>query len=650
VCGIFGYVSEGPPFDEASVLATAVKSLWHRGPDDRGTFRSTSRADDTRCRAGFAFTRLAIIDLSAAGHQPMSTPDGRYTIVYNGEVYNFQEIRAELAALGDVFRSRGDTEVVLMAFARWGPGALARFRGMFAFGVWDRVEGSLFLARDRLGVKPLYYTKGPLGFAFASEVRALLATGFAERRLAPRGLQSYLAFGAVSGPGTIIEGVSSLPPGHWIRVEGGEVTLREYWALPLAEDRDASPARFDDEVLAIRPLLEDAVRLRLIADVPVGVFLSGGIDSSALVALASLAMRAGSAGGARVHTFTVTFDEERYSEARFAAEVARRYGCDHHEAHLPASEAMASIGGAVSALDQPTIDGVNTFFVSRAARAAGLSVTLSGLGGDEVFAGYGYFRAFGPMRSLARAAGRLPARVHRGLGAFGAASFVPLQLRKLSALLGGEGSDGATYAALRAMFTPGERRALLAPGMEVPGYTGVTVPAELARRSAGRPTEPVNAYAALEISNYLRNTLLRDTDAMSMAHSLEVRVPLLDHVLVERAMRTPGALKLGRLGRRASGGNKPLLTAAVGGLPEAAVGRPKMGFTLPYDAWFRGPLRPWMEELLLGDAVRRLGFFSPRGVERLWRSFLRGDRYTTHARVWCVAALAGYCDVNGVKA
>ena len=217
----------------------------------------------------------------------------------------------------------------------------------------------------------------------------------------------------------------------------------------------------------------------------------------------------------------------------------------------------------------------------------------------------------------------------------------PTQLRKLSVLLAGDGSAAATYAALRAMFTPAERRALLADGIEEPGYLGVTVPEDL-ERLADDGLDPVNAYSALELTNYLRHTLLRDTDAMSMAHGLEVRVPLLDHVLLERVMRVPGGLKIG------SRDNKPLLTAAVPTLPSSAVNRQKMGFTLPYDAWFRGPLRPWMEGLLLGDTVRRLGFLQPRGVERLWRSFLKGDRYTTYARIWCVAALAGWCDANGV--
>jgi asparagine synthase (glutamine-hydrolysing) len=643
VCGIFGYLSADPGLDDAGVLDTALAALHHRGPDDRGTHR----ARHGERRLGLAHTRLAIIDLSPGGHQPMSTDDGRLTIVYNGELYNFADVRRELEGLGEVFRSASDTEVVLKAYARWGAGALDRFRGMFALAIWDERERSLFLARDRLGIKPLYYVDGARGFAFASEVRALLATGFAPRRLSRRGLASYFTFGAVSGPDTILEGVTSLLPGHWMLWKDGTVTSAGYWRIPLVEEQGASLAA---EARAIRPILEDAVRMRLVADVPVGVFLSGGIDSTALVALAT------EASERPVHTFTVTFDEERFSEAPYAAEVARRYGCDHHRAHLSTARAAPEVERAIRSIDQPSADGVNTYFVSEAAREAGLRVALSGLGGDEVFAGYSLFRRFGQLRAAANAASRLPSAVHRAfpcsrsprsawraaLALAETAEHLPSQIRKLSQLLTTDGSWAATYAVLRAMFTEEERRALTT-GLDEPGYLGVACPPDLPRLCEAGRLSPVNAYSALELTNYTRDTLLRDCDTMSMAHALEVRVPLLDHVLIERVMRVPGALKIG------SDGNKPLLTAAVGGLPAAATARQKMGFTLPYDAWFKGPLRGWMEGLLLGGSVRRLGFLEPRAIERLWRSFLENDRYTTHGRVWCFVVLAAWCEQNGVS-
>jgi asparagine synthase (glutamine-hydrolysing) len=632
VCGIFGYVTRDEGLDEQRVLDRALAALHHRGPDGRGTFR-TSHGDE---RVGFAHTRLAIIDLSAGGHQPARTEDGRFTLVYNGEVYNYRELGAELGGLGDRFRSTSDTEVVLRAIARWGPAALGRLRGMFALAVWDAREGTLLLARDRVGVKPLYFVRGPQGFAFASEVRALLATGFAERRASPRAITSYLAQGAVAWPDAIIEGVRPVGAGRYVLLRRGDLVEHQHWQIPLADDRDAS---FEDEVRSVRPILEDAVRTELVADVPVGVFLSGGIDSSVVVALATRA------SATPVHTFTVTFDEERYSEAPYAAEVARRFGCDHHQVHLPARRAAEDFAGAIRALDQPSADGVNTYLVSKAAREAGLRVALSGLGGDEVFAGYSLFRTFGRLHALARAAARLPAKGRWALGLGESTARAPVQLRKLSALLAGDGSAASTYATLRAMFTPAERRLLLSDDLAAHDREGgaAMMPDGLERLLADGKLSPVNAYSALEITNYLRNTLLRDTDTMSMAHSLEVRVPLLDHVLLERVMRVPGGLKV------CADDNKPLLTAAAGDLPASAVSRRKMGFTLPYEAWFKGPLRGWMEELLLGGAMRRLGFLRPEPVERLWRAFLKGDRSTTYARVWCVAALAGWCEANGVS-
>jgi asparagine synthase (glutamine-hydrolysing) len=638
MCGIFGFLATGARAEEArrrGLLDEALAALVHRGPDDRGSFEAiVSQRGAANRHCAFAHTRLSIVDLSPAGRQPMSTEDGRFTLVYNGEVYNHRAIRQELEALGDCFRGSSDTEVVLRALARWGPSSLSRFRGMFALALFDSQAGSLLLARDRLGIKPLYYAASPDGdgLSFASEIRALLRTGLAARKLSPWALDSFLAFGSVAEPATLIDGVRALPPGAFLEFREGAYTIRPYWDLSIAPEESS----FDTSVESIRPILRDAVRLMLIADVPVGIFLSGGVDSSALVALAA------AASTSPVHTFTVTFDEAEYSEASYAAEVARRFGCDHHQVHLPAAEAARSIDAAVAALDQPSADGINTYFVSRAAREAGLSVALSGLGADEIFAGYDRFRLFGSMLSAARAAGFAAPVARSLLRRMGSWPGAPLTAQKLAMGLSTRGEPEAMYAAVRTMFTESQRRALIAPGlvddvMRASAY----VPACVAPDAPGA-SDPVNVFSAFELTNYVRNTLLRDTDVMSMAHALEVRVPFLDHELVERVLRVPGRLKIRR------GAKKPLLAAAVPGIDEAALRRPKMGFTLPFDAWFRGPLRAWMEGVLLDGPVRRAGILRPSAVEGLWRSFLSGRRPVSHARVWSLAALSVFCEANRI--
>jgi asparagine synthase (glutamine-hydrolysing) len=569
VCGIFGYVLSGPRADLPS-LDGAVRGLKHRGPDGDGTFEDAT--GDLAC--GLAHTRLAIIDLSPSGRQPMTTPDGRYTITFNGEVYNYRDVQHELEAAGDAMHSGSDTEIILRAYARWGAESLHRLRGMFAFAIWDARERRLFLARDRLGVKPLYFAQVPGGLLFASEVRSLLATARVAKKLDPVAVDDYLAFGSVREPRTIVHGIGMLPAASCAELERGELRVRSYWQPPLEIDSRVSSERAIEET---RALLLDAVALRLVSDVPVGVFLSGGMDSSAIVALAALASKT------PVHSFTVTFDESAYDESVFAQEVARRFGAEHHRVHLSSQEALGHIDDALSALDQPSADGTNTYFVAKAAREAGLAVALSGIGGDEIFAGYPGFRRFARWTRRADLLKWLPAR--RGLGS---SLVLPTSVRKGLALLGSRGDPFAIYVTIRGMFLAEERSALAGRvrGSEI-------APSDLdqaiVRWASGPEGDAVEAYGLLDMTNYLRNTLLRDADVMGMAHALEIREPLLDHRLVERTMTVPGRWKL------AHRQNKPLLARAVPELPAAASARPKMGFTLPLETWLRGPLRGWAE-------------------------------------------------------
>jgi asparagine synthase (glutamine-hydrolysing) len=617
VCGIFGYVLSGPQEGQARPsLDRAVARLRHRGPDGDGVF-----LDEGAVTCGLAHTRLAIIDLSPGGKQPMSSDDARYTITFNGEIYNYRELRAELEAVGDRFRSHSDTEVLVVGYRRWGKDLVSKLRGMFSFAIWDAAERRLFLARDRLGVKPLYLARVNGGCLFASEVRALLDTNLVRRRLSRDGLASYLAFGSVREPASIVEGVTLLPSGAFAELHNSTLRIANYWTPPLRLDRSVSRDAATREVAS---LLRESVSLRLVADVPVGVFLSGGLDSSALVALAT------SASASRIHTFTVTFDEAAYDEAREAQAVAGRFGAEHHPIRLSAERALNEMDQALDALDQPSADGINTYFVSKAVREVGVTVALSGIGGDELFAGYPAFRAFAVTQRLAPLLRHLPFRP-------GDRPWpdVSAGTRKALSTLSSRGDPFTVYSILRAMFLPAQIARLL----RVAAY-GAPPPTELDGRISAWGTGPsgdaIAAYSAFELTNYLRNTLLRDMDVMGMAHGLEIREPLLDHRLVERILTLPGGWKLSRQRK------KPLLVDSVPSLPRATTRGPKMGFTLPFQTWLAGPLRRWAEEQL-----REPDILSQAEIHRLWAAFDRGK--LTYSRIWTLIALLDWMRRNRVE-
>ena len=633
MCGIFGFVGNR---EAASLLdlEKAASMLRHRGPDGHGKYTGCSRRpEDEGLTCVLVHTRLAILDLSEAAHQPMTTPDGRFTLAYNGEVYNFPDIRSELEKEGFTFHSTGDTEVVLKAFVRWGAACVDRFRGMFAFAVWDRDDGRLFAARDRLGIKPLYYVETPTSIAFASELRPLIAQGLTSRGISPRGLLGYLRFGSVQEPDTLVEGVHLLPAGHVLQFQSGELKLRRYWDFPPPTERKMT---FDEAVEEIRPVLREAVKLRLVSDVPLGIFLSGGIDSSVITAIAAREL------DRPVHTFTVTFDEKAYSEETWAAEVAATFGCDHHQVHLPASRAAEEMDKVVESLDQPSADGINTYFVSEAAREAGLAVTLSGLGGDEVFAGYTAFHAFGSLRRLGRIGSHVPSALLSGVESVLLGLGTSPRISRVLSLASNGLEPEKTYQAMRCMFTPRQVEDLVKPAV----LRGLNQ-ADDDRVALGPPLplekDPVNEYSRLELSCYLRNTLLRDTDVMSMRHSLEVRAPLLDHRLVETALLIPGDLKVHRSRK------KPLLVDAAPQIPRHIANRQKMGFVLPLDVWFRGSMTRWAEDHVNssgteGEVLER------KTIQRRWKAFASGDSLSTASRIWCLVALNAWINEWGIGA
>ncbi len=432
MCGIFGMVAHNARIPDG-VLERGTQSLAHRGPDDSGTIVLRDSIPGP-VEIGLGNRRLAILDLSPFAHQPLHDAETGNWIVYNGELYNFREIRHELEP-GTRFVSHSDTEVVLKAYARWGERCLAKFRGMFAFAIWDAGRRRLFLARDPMGIKPLYYAQAGSYFLFASEVRTLLGTGLVPRQIDSAGLINYLTFGSAYDPLTLVEGVRALPPGHTLTWESGSLRRSSYWDL-VDEPSDAggtsesvSAQNEKQACERLQPILEEAVRMQLVSDVPVGVFLSGGIDSSALVSILSRS-------GVTASTFSIVFREADFSEAEHSRAIAAKFHTDHHEINVSQTDVLAAIPDALGAMDLPTMDGVNTYFVSRETRRAGVKVALSGLGGDEVFAGYSTFRTVPRMERFAQFWKHVPhgSCVAPFASAFAAFSPATDQNRKLASL------------------------------------------------------------------------------------------------------------------------------------------------------------------------------------------------------------------------
>jgi asparagine synthase (glutamine-hydrolysing) len=600
-----------------SILGCMVRALRHRGPDDEGI--EVMRFPDGR-RLGLAHTRLTILDLSRAGHQPMSDPESGSWIVYNGEVYNHAALRRQLSDCS--FRSTSDTETILKAWVRQGEGALSSLRGMFAFALYDGRRRQLWLVRDRLGIKPLYVCRVDADtWVFASELRALLASGLVRHRLHATAVDAYLAFGAVPAPWTLLQGVQSLLPGECWRFDADtgngscEPERIRYWRPPFTAPSTAEPTR-EEAIERLRPVLLEAAALRMVSDVPVGVFLSGGTDSSSVVA--ALVSQ-----GHAVRTFSVVFGERAYDESEHSRLVAWRFGTDHTELFMHPAKAVDEFDQAVGAYDQPSIDGLNTYFISQATRQAGIKVALSGLGGDELFAGYSYFRL---SAQLERLLPRLCAKIlYRIL-----CRTAPRSIRttKLGAILADSGYRLTRYSVCRQVMAPSLRREVLrhaADSAQVPLPPHVL--AELETASA--PLDAVNAHSLLELSLYLANMLVRDMDQMSMAHALELREPLLDHVLVETVAGLPGRLKLAP-GRRNR--SKALLVDALPAvLPDRLVRRPKRGFVFPWERWLRAELKPRVAALLRDEDTLQAAGFVPHAVQRLWNDFLAskpGIRYT----------------------
>lgn len=629
-----------------SVLDRMTNAMVHRGPDAGGTWVSSPGADGMGCMLGFR--RLAIMDLSHAADQPMvdQAPGRSHVLAFNGEIYNFKDLRHELESAGERFTSSGDTAVMLRLLALRGPDAVSRLRGMFAFALWDDSARRLVLARDPLGIKPLYVccnpdSRGEWSLLFASEVRAILASGLLARtRLDRRAVASLLWNGFVVGPSTIVEGIESLAPGQVaITDDGRELRRRRYWTIPpLDAHRPASKADVAD-------VITESVARHLVSDVPIGVFLSGGIDSSAVAALAQRA------SDGPVHTFTLSFDEQEYNEGEFARAAAQAIGSEHRDIRLVESEFAGALATAVDTLDQPTFDGLNSYYISRAVRQAGLTVALVGTGGDELFGGYPTFRQMPLLQRWAQRTRVVPPSL-RMLGArlvsrvlAGAGYAIPPQTRwaKFPDMVRAGDDLTALYQLAYALFLPDFQEQLLAQGVAPGIRSGLTteLAEQLRQETDGR--SPLSTIAALEQRLFLGERLLRDTDAASMAVSLETRLPLVDSVVVETVNRVPDGPRFEPLGRK-----QLLRDVGLAGLDPALFERPKRGFVLPFDKWIRKSLGRAMDETMRDSRMAASVGLNGAAVAQLWNAYQSGAPGLYWSRVWVLYVLIRWCHRHGV--
>jgi asparagine synthase (glutamine-hydrolysing) len=625
MCGISGFllVRTAASCNELEArLWGMIATLRHRGPDDEGVW--------TDRRAGLAHARLSVIDLSPAGHQPMPSADGTVWITYNGEIYNFAEIRQELEGLGYPFRSRSDTEVIVNGWQAWGPKIFSRLRGMFALAIWDRRSQRLILARDRLGKKPLYYAPTATAFLFGSEIKALLVWPDLSRAADLSAIDSYLTFGYIVAPQTAFAGIRKLPAAHYLVIEAlpdgnlGEPELSRYWRLPEPRRarRHRAAAELRRELVA---QLEEAVRLRLISDVPLGAFLSGGVDSSAVVATMARV------GGGRVKTFSIGFSAKEYDETRYARMVAERYGTDHEELVVE-PDAIAVLPQLIWHYGEPFADpsAIPTYYVSEMARRK-VTVALNGDGGDECFLGYPRYKA---MHHLSRLDG-MPRWSRVGLGRTLALAPPELQRRfkipRIRALLqAADQRPSRRYAFTIVYFTDDDKAGGYGDAMQE-HLAGAAL--DLIEPYFAEADSLVSGANWADIHTYLPDDLMVKVDVASMAHGLETRSPLLDHVFMEWAAEIPEQLKLAR------GETKALFKSAMEPyLPNELLYRPKMGFGCPIDHWFRSELKEFAYDVLLSRGATERGLFRPDYVRCLLDEHCALSR-DHHTRLWALLML-----------
>ncbi|HEY4109842.1 asparagine synthase (glutamine-hydrolyzing) [Puia sp.] len=645
MCGIAGILNFHDRQVDPGIVNQMTDSLAHRGPDADGFW--------TEGAVALGHRRLSIIDLSSAANQPFFDNGGRYAMVFNGEMYNYQEVKDRL---GDyAFRTTGDTEVLIAAYAKWGADCIQYFRGMYSFVIWDRQEKELFIARDRLGVKPLYFYQDNDRLLFASEIRGILASGLVPLVLDPAALIDFFSYQSVSAPESPVKGIRQLEAGCWMRINRqGQTKTQRYWDVTAAK-MDVDPNDEPAIRRRIRELTLQAVSRRLVSDVPVGAFLSGGIDSSAVVGLMA------EAGSSRPNTFTVAFEEKEYDESSYAELIAKKFNTVHTNILLKPTVFLDELQNALNAMDTPSGDGVNSYVVSKAIRKGGMTVALSGVGGDELFAGYPFFDQYLQLQK-ARPWYWLPGGLRKGLAGLALGSGPGKKDRMKQLLRLPSPSIDHSYPIFRQLLSPAlireyttlaqdrmstelaQDRLVTGPGRHRLAGDGpmTTVEKELARRKAGLQALPLlSQVSAAEYMGYTQHTLLKDMDQMSMAVSLEVREPFFDQDLVEFVLAVPDRWKKPVY-------PKSLLVESLKPLlPDEIVHRRKQGFLFPWEVWMRNELRAFCDVYINNMAQR--SFINGDALTACWRRFLSGDKNIRWGEIWLFVVLEYWLEKNGIK-
>jgi len=640
MCGICGILGE----NNKQALHAMVAAMHHRGPDDNGEFFSDN--------ISLGMARLSIIDTSPSGHQPMSNPEKTIWIVYNGETYNFREKRQHLEELGHHFHSASDTEVILHLYEQYGDNCVLQMQGIFAFAIYDlrdKKNPRLILARDPLGIKPLLYVKSETLFIFASEMKSILSSGLISPKIDPEALRLLLTYGSIPQPLTFISGVRMLLPGHRLIFENGVLTDEEYWTLKAdTRSQEIKVRNYEELKSLLRISLEECVKQQMVSDVPVGAFLSGGIDSSILVAIMARTCNH------PVKTFSVGFEQGMYltDETDDAERIAHMIGTDHSRVIVTGSEVATRIRHFASALDQPSVDGLNSYFVSLAASRS-VKVAISGTGGDEIFAGYPWFiqmekaeafRKNHPWMAqfISRCARFFQNNAFDKWVATGSLGRILDHIRRQEGFLSG-------YSRCFLIFPARDISRLLSSDISKEVHTGGEYSKEIFATKNSSGISVIQRVSMQSLRGYTQNQLLRDIDAVSMAHSLEVRVPFLDQHIVELALSLPDDTKLGEISKissayesyRKTGAKRILVDTFKDLLPQDIDLQEKRGFGMPFEIWLKGPLKNTMEDALSPESVRERGLFEVEAVQELKKQFYQGK--VSWAQIWLLMIIELWC-------